>query len=161
MGNLLTNLSFYYLSSDPESSIRFARHAAAINENDWQALGNLAEACRLLGSRRQGLLEEGLDVCRRAMKINPDDLKLKVTYGGLLLEASNAVELWPFVTSLINTHGADDVPLRFLLIATLAFYRKFEDAERWLAPMRQYSNLQPVVQAAEEEIARRKGDGRV
>jgi tetratricopeptide (TPR) repeat protein len=152
---LFTNLSLYYLSIDPVRAIGFARQASELDPNDWQAYGNIAEACRVLGNRSGGAyLNEGVAACTRALTLNPTDLKLKVTYGGLLLELDRLSELAPYAIELINTYGGDELHVRFLLIRTFIACDQFEDAEAWLAPMRQYEALAPMIMQAESEMQR-------
>jgi tetratricopeptide (TPR) repeat protein len=152
VATLFTNLALYYLAIDPVRAIGFARQATELNANDWQAYGNIAEACRVLGHRQPGYLQEGLTACTHALKLNPGDLKLQVTYGGLLLSLGQLSELSPYVIDLVNTHGGDDLHLRFLLIRAFIACGQFEEAEEWLAPMRQYEELSPMVSQAEREM---------
>ena len=159
LNTILVNLASYYLSIDPHSSLKFARKSVIINPNDWQALGNLAEACRLLSKarNRKELLDEGMEVCQKALSIAPDDLKLRVTYGGLLLEIEDFETLSPYVVNLINEFGGDDVPLRILLIETLIATGQVEDAKQWLNPMRGYEPLEGIVATLDKEMSKRNG----
>lgn len=149
----LLSLSYYYLSIDPVKSIEYAQQVVKVNPNDWQALGNLAEACRVLGGARsrEDILVSGIDACLKAMELSPDDLKLKVTYGGLLLEYGDFQKVSPLVIELANQHANDDVQVRFLLIRTLIATGQHNEADKWLAPMRQYPELEPFIQQAERE----------
>lgn len=149
----LLSLSYYYLSIDPAKSIKYAQQVVKSNPNDWQALGNLAEACRVLGGARsrEDLLIYGIDACLKAIQLSPKDLKLKVTYGGLLLESGDFQKLNPLVVELANQHANDDVYVRFLLVRTLIATGQHNEADKWLAPMRQYPELEPFIQQAERE----------
>jgi serine/threonine protein kinase len=156
VGNLqqaLLSLSYYYLSIDPLKSMEYAQQAVKADPQDWQALGNLAEASRILGARKPktDILLYGIEACRKAMKLSPNDLKLKVTYGGLLLENRDFQRLNPLVVQLANQHAGDDVHVRFLLIRTLIATGQHNEADQWLAPMRQYPELEPMIQQAERE----------
>jgi len=42
------------------------------------------------------------------------------------------------------------------LVRTLTATGQLNDAETWLAPMRAYPELQPIIEAAEEEMGKRK-----
>lgn len=149
----LLSLSYYYLSIDPLKSIEYAQQVVRANPNDWQALGNLAEACRILGGARSrdDILLSGIDACLKAMELSPNDLKLKVTYGGLLLEYGDFKKLSPLVINLANQHANDDVHVRFLLVRMLIATGQHNEADQWLAPMRQYPELEPMIQQAERE----------
>jgi len=156
VGNLqqaLLSLSYYYLSIDPLKSIEYAQQVVRANPNDWQALGNMAEACRVLGGARsrKDILLLGIDACLKAMELSPNDLKLKVTYGGLLLECGDFQNLNPLVVKLANQHANDDVHVRFLLIRTLIATGQHNEADQWLAPMRRYPELKPMIKQAEKE----------
>ena len=155
---LLVNLANYYLSMDPKTAIRFARMAMRLDPEDWQACGNLAEACRVLGEARgdRQLLQEGLNAVESALDKAPRDLKLLVTYGGLLLANGDLEALGPQVIGWINEFGGDDVHLRFLLIRALIADGKVGVAEQWLDPMRPYPPLAPLVEIADREIAEAK-----
>lgn len=155
---LLMSLSYYYLPQDPERSIAFARWASHLDPADWQALGNLAEACRVIGAARHSveLLEEGERAVNAALRLAPNDLKLKVTYGGILLAQRRFAMLNPFLVDLANQYADKDPHVRHLLIRTLIGTGQLEDAERWLAPMRQYEELSPMVMQAEQELERRR-----
>ncbi len=59
---------------------------------------------------------------------------------------------------LVNEFGGDDVFLRLLLIRTFIATGQLNDAEAWLAPMRAYPPLQPIVEAAEQEMGKRRRD---
>ena len=160
LGTLLVNLACYYLSIDPDQAIQYARLAVKPDPNDWQALGNLAEGCRVFGQARnkQDLLDEGLTAVQEALSKEPRDLKLLITYGGILLAKNDLETLYPFVIRLVNEFGGDDVFLRFLLIRTFIATGQLDDAERWLAPMRAYAPLQPIVEAAEQAMGKRRRD---
>jgi serine/threonine protein kinase len=149
----LLSLSCYYLSIDPVKSIEYAKQVVKANPSDWQALGNLAEAYRLLGGARsrKDILLHGIDACLKAMQLSPNDLKLRVTYGGLLLESGDFQKLSPLVIELANQHANDDVHVRFLLIRTLIATGQHNEADQWLAPMRQYPELEPFIQQANRE----------
>ena len=58
----------------------------------------------------------------------------------------------------MNEFGGDDVFRRFLLIRTFIATGQLDDAEAWLAPMRAYPPLQPIVKAAEQEMGKRRRD---
>jgi hypothetical protein len=133
--------------------MKYAQQVVRANPNDWQALGNLAEASRILGGARSrtDILLYGIDACLKAMDLCPNDLKLKVTYGGLLLGCRDFSKLNPLVIQLANQHGGDDVHVRFLLIRTLIATGQHYEADQWLAPMRQYPELEPMIQQAERE----------
>lgn len=158
LATLLTNISYYYLSIDLKKSIYYANFAVEIDPNDWQALGNKAEACRVLGDSKNNndLLNDGLESCLKAMKLNPNDLKLKVTYGGILLALKDFKTLSPYIVNLINKYGGDDVPLRLLLIRTLIGTGQLKSAEEWLNPMRKYKELKGIVSIADRELRKRK-----
>jgi tetratricopeptide (TPR) repeat protein len=160
LGTLLVDLANYYLSIDPEQAIRHARLAVKLDPEDWQALGNLAEGCRVFGEarNRQDLLAEGLAAVQEALSKAPRDLKLLITYGGILLAQKDLQTLYPFVIRLVNEFGDDDVFLRLLLIRTFIAMGQLDDAERWLTPMRAYPPLQPIVEAAEQEMGQRRRD---
>jgi tetratricopeptide (TPR) repeat protein len=160
LGTLLVNLANYYLSIDPEQAIRYARLAVKLDPEDWQALGNLAEGCRVFGEARnkQDLLDEGLAAVQEALSKAPRDLKLLITYGGILLAKKDLHTLCPFVIRLVNEFGGDDVFLRLLLIRTLIATGQLKDVEAWLAPMRAYPPLQPFVAVAEQEMGKRRRD---
>lgn len=149
----LHSLSYYYLTIDPKKSIHYANEAIRLDPNDWQALGNLAEACRVFGSARSmnDLLQTGFEACSKAMLLCPSDLKLKVTYGGLLLALRDFKRLNPLVVELANNHANEDVHVRFLLIRTLIATGQHSEADRWLDPMRMYPELEPMIQQAERE----------
>jgi serine/threonine protein kinase len=155
---LLTNLSDYYLSVDPEKAIYYARWAIELDAYDWQAFGNIGEACRVLGGagRNVQILNDGLEACLKGMELNPDDLKLKVTYGGILLDLRDLETLSPYIVELINTYGGDDINLRFLLIRSLIATGQLDDAENWLGPMRKHNELVSMVAIADREIKRRR-----
>jgi serine/threonine protein kinase len=160
LGTLLVDLASYYLSLDPEQAIRYARLAVKLDPEDWQALGNLAEGCRVFGQARnkQDLLDEGLAAVQEALSKAPRDLKLLITYGGILLAKKDLQTLCPFVIRLVNEFGGDDVLLRLLLIRTFIATGQLRDAEAWLAPMRAYPPLQPIVEMAEQEMSKRRQD---
>ncbi|MBW0174468.1 MAG: protein kinase [Vulcanococcus sp.] len=156
VGNLqqsLLSLSYYYLSINPAKSMQYAKQVLKSNPGDWQALGNYAEACRILGDAKSNndLLRSGIDACLKAIELSPNDLKLKVTYGGLLLACGDFQKLNPLVVELANKHASDDVFVRFLLIRTLIATGQHNEAEKWLSPMRDYPELEPFIQQAERE----------
>ncbi len=157
---LLMSLSYYYLPQDPEKSITFARWAARLDPSDWQALGNLAEACRVFGQARghSDLLEEGETAVKSALLLAPNDLKLKVTYGGILLAQKRFPVLIPFVIDLANQYADHDPHVRHLLVRTFIGTGQLAEAEHWLAPMRQYKDLRPMVRQAEQEMEERRKD---
>lgn len=154
---LFTNISSYYLSINPKKSIDYARNATQLDSYDWQALGNIAEGCRVLGESHgdQNLLNDGLESCHKAMALNPDNLKLKVTYGGILLALKDYKILSPCIVDLLNTYGGDDIHLRFLLIRTLIAVDQLTEAEDWLAPMRKHKELTSMVAIADKELLRK------
>lgn len=151
----LVSLSYYYLTIDPSKTITYANEVIKVNPNDWQALGNIAEACRVLGDSRSSndLLQKGLEACLQAMILSPDDLKLKITYGGLLLGMGDYERLNPLVVELANKHAHDEMHVRFLLIRTLISTGQHSEADRWLEPMRQHEELSPMIRQAEREKA--------
>lgn len=154
---LFTNISNYYLSINPQKSIDYAHNATQLDSNDWQALGNIAEGCRVLGESHgdRDLLNDGLESCHRAMKLSPDDLKLKVTYGGILLALKDYKTLSPYIVHLLNTYGGDDIHLRLLLIRTLIAVDQLTEAEDWLAPMRKHKELTAIVAIADKELLKK------
>lgn len=158
LGSLLSNLASYHLSLNPERSIDYARKAINIDPYDWQALGNLAEACRVLGETRERseLIEEGLGATRKALQLNPNDVKLRMNYCGLLLAAGDFDTLSPYIVTLLNEVGGDDVPLRVIFIRTLIATGQLEDAKRWLDPMREYRPLEPIVSQLNRDILKRE-----
>lgn len=89
------------------------------------------------------------------MELNPDNLKLKVTYGGILLALKDYKILSPYIVDLLNTYGGDDIHLRFLLIRTLIAVDQLTEAEDWLAPMRKHKELTSMVAIADKELLRK------
>lgn len=154
LGSLLSNLASYYLSMNPERSMEYARKANNLDPHDWQALGNLAEACRVLGEARNRpeLIEEGLSATRKALQLNPNDVKLRVNYCGLLLAARDFDTLSPYIVKLVNEVGGDSISLRVTFIRTLIATGQLEDAKRWLKPMREYEPLEPIVSQLNRDI---------
>ena len=61
----LLSLSYYYLSIDPLKAIKYGLNATELLPNDWQAMGNVAEASRVYGHALsdQALLSSGLTLC--------------------------------------------------------------------------------------------------
>lgn len=157
LGTLLSNLASYYLSVNPEQSMKYARRASKLDQYDWQALGNLAEACRVLGEAysRPDLIEEGIAATQKALELNPKDVKLRVNYAGLLLAAKDYATLSPFIIELLNEIGGDDIPLRVHFIRFLIAAGQIEDALSWLNPMRSYKPLQNIVAQLDAEIGKR------
>lgn len=156
IGTLLTNLSLYYLSIDPRQTVTLARSAVRFDPADWQALGNLAEGCRLLGMEggEKEHLDEGLEAVERALAINPSDHKLQTTHGGILFARGELNKAWGIVKNLINTIGGDYLPLRMLLINILIEDGQIDAAKEWLEPMRDYEPLAGVISTVDKRIAR-------
>lgn len=153
---LLVNLSNYYLTIDPNTARKYASRAADMDPSDWQAFGNLAEACRLLGS---DFLEDGIAAARRGLELNPDDLKLRNTYGWLLLERGDFErdfdELTRIITETMNEAGDWHVNTRLLYIHVLIATGQLEEARRWLEPMRGTSEIASIVEQTAQEIEQR------
>lgn len=153
---LLVNLSSYYLTIDPRTALRYARRAANMDSSDWQAFGNMAEACRLLGDDH---LDDGIAAARRGLELNPDDLKLRNTYGWLLLKRGNFEsdfdELSRIVTETMNEAGEWHVNTRLLFIHTLIATGQLNEARKWLEPMRDTSEIAGLVEQTAQKIEQR------
>jgi tetratricopeptide (TPR) repeat protein len=167
-GNLLTNISNYYLTLDPERAIEYAREAVRLDPHDWQALGNLAEGARIFGhalrarwmaqgtspeSGETVVLDEGATAVSRALELNPSDLKLLITQAGIYLAQGDVNRAGTQARKLINANGGDDVPLRVLLIRCLIRAGDLDQALQWIEPMRQYEGLAQAVEAMDQELA--------
>ncbi len=157
---LFTNVAYLYLAVDPKQSLQFARKALAISPNDWQALANAAEACRLLAESQEPgwevLLAEGYRYVREALAINPHDVTSQITYGNLLLIKRDFAALSPLVVQLVNKTGGDNVPARVLLIRTLIATGQIEDAARWLEPMTRFGPLNTICNQLRADLDRRR-----
>ena len=155
---LLVNLSNYYLGVDPQMSVKYSRKAVEIDSSDWQALGNLAEALRALGEYRgdQPLLHEGKQAAQKALKINSLDVKLRTTYGGILLALGNHETLNPILVALMNEVGEHDISVRFLFIRTCIKTGQLDAAAHCLNPMRTVSYLKEYITQLDQDIARRQ-----
>lgn len=150
----LLSLSYYYLSIDPLKAIKYGLSAIELLPNDWQAMGNVAEACRVYGDARsdQTLLNSGLTLCGKAIELAPGDLKLELTYCGILLAQKNFHDLRPRLVDLVNKYAEYDPQVRFLFVRTLIATGEHSSAMEWLEPMRQFQDLDPMVQQAEREL---------
>ena len=107
--------------------------------------------------RGDDYLREGIQAVEKALKLRPDDIKLKVTYGGLMLEGKDLNKLIPYARDLINKHGGDVIPVRFLLIRTLIATGQHSFAREWLEPMRDHPDLHPYIFIAEQEMEMYQG----
>lgn len=155
---LYVNLSHYYMVLDPMKSISLAKKALQINDRDWQALGNLAESCRIFGEANQNaqFLSDALSACKRALAINPKDLKLRVTYVAILLALDKLDELFPLLDSLIKEAGTSDYNTRFLWVRVLIRTGELELAIKILQPMRKSERLQKYIKELDKQIEQRQ-----
>jgi tRNA A-37 threonylcarbamoyl transferase component Bud32/tetratricopeptide (TPR) repeat protein len=158
----LLNLSYYYLSIDPLKAVKYGLRAVELLPNDWQAMGNIAEACRVYGDSKsdQFLLSSGLTFCTKAIELAPGDLKLELTYCGILLAQKNFHDLQPRLVNLVNKHAESDPHVRFLYIRTLIATGNHSSAMEWLEPMRQFQELNPMVLQAERELGEHQSQKR-
>jgi tetratricopeptide (TPR) repeat protein len=148
LGTLLVDLAYYYLARDPEKSLKYSRAALDQNMNDWQALANYAEACRMLAKaypQRFGhLIGEGTKAVSRGLELNPTDLVLRITYGGLLLLNRDLATLVPLVPRIMNEAGGENIPARALVIETYFATGQLDEAEKWITPMLGIKALEPL-----------------
>jgi tetratricopeptide (TPR) repeat protein len=156
---LLVNQSLYYLTRDPEQSLKCSREAVRLAPMDWQAWGNIAEACRMLAKaypeRHSEKLAEGFAAIQRAFALNKDDLKLKITLGGLLLLKRDFARLSPLIAEIMNEAGGENIPARALLIETLLATGQLNEAKRWIDPMFQVKALLPLAQQYQRQLESR------
>ena len=154
LGQALLSLSYYYLSIDPLKAIKYGLSATELLPNDWQAMGNVAEASRVYGHARsdQALLSSGLTLCGKAIELAPGDLKLELTYCGILLAQKNFHDLQPRRVDLVNKYAEYAPHVRFHFVRTLIATGQHSSAMEWLEPMRQFEDLNPMVQQAEREL---------
>ena len=163
MGTLLVNLAYYYLVRDPEKSLKYSAAALQQNINDWEALANYAESCRLLAKvypQRFGhLIDEGTRAALRGLDLNPADSVLRITYGGLLLLKRDFATLSPMVVGIINEVGPQNIPARALLIETLLATGQLDDAEKWIRPMLGVQGLESLAKQYLSHLDTRRGVG--
>ena len=164
LGTLLVNLAYYYLARDPEKSLKYSRAALEENINDWQALANYAESCRMLAKaypQRFGhLLDEGTRAALRGLELNPTDSVLRITYGGLLLLKRDFATLCPMVVTIINEVGGENIPARVLLIETYLATGQLDEAEKWIKPMLGVKALEPLGKQYLSQLETRRSEAR-
>lgn len=158
LGTICTNLSLAYLFVDPAKALTTARRAVQANADDWQALGNLGEACRILNasSHSREILNEGFEACSKAMALAPDALNPKITYGYLLLGLGRVNTLWPFLSQLMAETDPKPLPLRVLCIEALIAKNDLAEAQKAVSSLRLDQTPAPVVERLDELIARKK-----
>jgi predicted Zn finger-like uncharacterized protein len=156
LGTLYVDLANWYLSIDPMKSIDYAERATELDPNDWQAFGNIAEACRLWGGSRSkpDILRKGRKAVGRALELNPSDFKLRLTKAGLDLELRQFKAASEEVSELFHEHGGDNPHLQLLYIKLLIHSTQFDTALEWIKPMRGYPDLAPIVQSADQYLER-------
>jgi serine/threonine protein kinase len=157
---LLVNQSCYYLTRDPEKSLKYSREVTKLAPDDWQALGNVAEACRMLAKaypqRHSQKLAEGFSAAQRGLALNKNDLKLRIIFGGLLLLKRDFETLSPLIVKIMNDAGGENIPARVLLIETLLATGQLNDAEKWITPMFQAKALLPLAQQYKAQLENRR-----
>jgi serine/threonine protein kinase len=157
---LLTNLSYMFLSKDPNKALTYARSALDLSPEDWQALANAAEACRLLAeggsTESKQFLEEGFEHIKKGLLLNPNDKVMKITYGNLLLIRGDLATLSPLVVEIINQVGGDDIPARVLLIRTFIATNQLDDADKWVQPMFRFKPLELLSTQLNAEIEKKR-----
>lgn len=156
LSTLLVNLANYLMAVDPKESAKYSHKAIELDPSDWQALGNLAEVLRVLGASDRPLLIEAEEIIKRALTLNPNDVKLRTTYCGILLELGDHERLNPLLVKLINEVGDHDIHARLLLVRALLRTGQVDDAERWLQPMRSISYLKDYFVQLDEDIRQRR-----
>lgn len=159
LGTICTNLSFAYLFVDPAKALSTARRAVEANGDDWQALGNVGEACRILNESSYSLeiLNEGFEACTRAMALAPEELNPKITYGYLLLGLGRIDTVWPFLSQLMTETDSKPLGLKVLFIEAMIAKNKLVEAEEAVSSLSLNQTLAPVVERLDKLIARKKG----
>jgi len=156
---LLVNQALYYLTRDPEKSLKYSREATKLAPNDWQALGNVAEACRMLAKaypqQHREKLAEGFAAIERALALNENDVKLRITFGGLLLLKRDFQGLSPLIVKIMNDAGGENIPARVLLIETLLATGQLNEARKWIDPMFQANELLPLAEQYKKQLESR------
>jgi len=156
---LLVNQALYYLTIDPEESLKYSREAVRVAPTDWQAWGNIAEACRMLAKayseRHKEKLTEGFAAVQRGLALNKGDLKLKITLGGLLLLKRDFATLSPLIVEIMDEAGGENIPARVLLIETLLATGQLNEAKKWIDPLFQAKALLPLAQQYQQQLERR------
>ena len=159
---LLTNIACMYLAVDPHESLKFARQAIVLSPNDWQAIANAAEACRLLAEEHtpefETFIKEGFAYADKSLSINPQDIKSQIIYANLLLLKRDFARLCPLVLEIMNKAKGDNVPACVLLIRTLTATGQLEDAESWLEPMTKYPSLKGVCDTLRADLDKRRNE---
>jgi len=156
LGTLLCNLSSYLLPVNQEKAKIYAEQAININQNDWQAAGNIAEASLILAEKKENIKIEYLKLAYKyaafAYGRAPSDLTVICTFGKTLLALKLLEELKPILQRGIDIFGTNNLSFRLILIRYYIKNHEFSEATGTLKSMRNHKEIEPLIFQCDKEI---------
>jgi len=172
------NLSFYLMAARKlEEAYKVTKKALNHFVDNWELLHQHAEVCRLtaadlldeslqyvldtdhaqeyklLESNARLMLKEGVKCAEDALRTNPSDESLRVTYAGLLWLARDRKRLFPFLNQLMKDVGEHSVPAWLLFLKVQLDEKNFGYVEKQLQYLSGVPEFNGLLEGIKKELA--------